>query len=69
MHGGHLDLFRGGQATVVMKMSDLLEIRRYRLQMTLRTLPQRLLLQRLLDYGTFETILRLAATYYLNFNP
>jgi hypothetical protein len=49
MHAGHLDLVRGRQATVAMKMSDLLEIRRYRPEMTLRTLPQRLLLQRLLD--------------------
>jgi hypothetical protein len=36
---------------MTMRVSELLEIRRYRPDMRLRIEPQRLLLQRLLDYG------------------
>ena len=36
---------------MAMRVSELLGIRRYRPEMRLRISPQRLLLQRLLDYG------------------
>src|ERR671930_316877 len=51
VHSGHLDYVRGRQATVAMRVSELLGIRRYRPDMRLRTYPQLLFLQRLLDYG------------------
>ena len=37
VHSGHLDFVRGRQSTVVIQMSELLEDRRYRSEMRLRS--------------------------------